>query len=410
MSVAALIHLVGSLSVFPSRAFIPAFVTSLLIRFGPDIPAVRDSGILQLVGSTPSWFTHDVTLAILGLLSVLELIATKNAEVRAALNEIDQYVKPVMAAVTALGLLSAADAETVKRIQQAGFGDYPVVLVFAGAVFALAALRGQILALLYEADPDDDLGLQKLIAWMEDLWAGFGILLVVVYPFLMLGIVALIAAGMYGIKRYLRRREEQSKTPCPSCQTPIYLCALACQQCGAPVREPRQVGFFGHPTDRPVTDRGEEAFNLAEKKRCPNCAAHLEERSPTQHCTACGKRLMEDPAFAQRYQQRVSERLPKVLLISFLFSLVPVIGLIPGIIYYRLALVAPFRRYVSRAMGCMVKLCVRVLILVLIVFQIVPLLGWFMLPLMAFVEYVTYRKVFQSALAAPPAPAPAPAA
>src|SRR5262245_48496625 len=93
MTAAGLIQSIGSTGLFPSRAFIPAFVTSLLMRFGNDIPFIRDARLLGSVDSTPTWFTHDVTLVILGLLALLEIVATKIPELREAMNEVDYYIK-----------------------------------------------------------------------------------------------------------------------------------------------------------------------------------------------------------------------------------------------------------------------------------------------------------------------------
>ena len=70
MTTLALIHGLGSIGPFASRAFLPAFVTALLLRFGPKLAIVRDLGLLQRIGDTPGWFTADVTLWILGVLVV----------------------------------------------------------------------------------------------------------------------------------------------------------------------------------------------------------------------------------------------------------------------------------------------------------------------------------------------------
>ncbi len=61
MAAPAFIHSLGSMGLFPSRAFIPAFLTALLCRFGPEVAWIKDSGILGSIGSTPTWFTQDST-------------------------------------------------------------------------------------------------------------------------------------------------------------------------------------------------------------------------------------------------------------------------------------------------------------------------------------------------------------
>ena len=73
MHVATLIHGIGSIGIFSSRAFLPAFITALLIRIGPQFELLADSWLLRDLESVPSWFTHPVTITILGLLAALEI-------------------------------------------------------------------------------------------------------------------------------------------------------------------------------------------------------------------------------------------------------------------------------------------------------------------------------------------------
>ncbi len=80
--------------------------------------------------------------------------------------------------------------------------------------------------------------------------------------------------------------------------------------------------------------------------------------------------------------------------VSLLFSLVPVVGLIPGVIYYRLALVAPFRRYIPRGRTLLLRWGIWLLFLVLVLLQWVPLLGGLVVPTMALVSYKVYRTAF----------------
>jgi hypothetical protein len=58
----------------------------------------------------------------------------------------------------------------------------------------------------------------------------------------------------------------------------------------------------------------------------------------------CDHRLMDDPDFARHYVGFLDRRVPWVLFIGFLLGPIPVLGMIPGVIYYRLTNVAPFRR------------------------------------------------------------------
>ena len=67
MSLPLLIQGLGSIGIFSSRAFLPAFATALLLRFGPQVPWLAHAGLLQHVRGVPTWFTSDTSLIILGL-------------------------------------------------------------------------------------------------------------------------------------------------------------------------------------------------------------------------------------------------------------------------------------------------------------------------------------------------------
>src|SRR3954468_10502445 len=77
VSLPLLIQGLGSIGIFSSRAFLPAFATALLLRFGPHVPWLAQAGLLRHVRGVPTWFTSDTTLTVLGVLSILELIAER---------------------------------------------------------------------------------------------------------------------------------------------------------------------------------------------------------------------------------------------------------------------------------------------------------------------------------------------
>ena len=97
--------------------------------------------------------------------------------------------------------------------------------------------------------------------------------------------------------------------------------------------------------------------------------------------------------------------MPIALFVSFLFSLVPVVGLIPGVIYYRLALVAPFRRYIPRGRTLLLRWGIKLFFLILILIQWMPIIGWGVVPLMALINYKVYSSSFASMLKEPAAAA-----
>ena len=399
MHVATLIQGVGSVGYFSSRAFLPAFATALFLRLGPEIPGLGDTGLLDHIEGAPTWFTSNLCLVVLGLLSALELAANKSSEARQLLQEIDQYVKPVMAALTFMGVASASDAKFIEEnVVQAGVLDLVPALILGLAVFFFSVTRSRVLSVVSDADPDDDAAVQGLFSWAEDVWSLFAPLLLILFPLLMILLIAMVAAVMMLLRKWAEVREERSKQPCGNCGEPTYGTAMSCAKCKTAVAAPRRIGFLGQSKPDPEPDLNGHPYRLVQHKRCPVCATRFPKRSVHQTCSACGHELMGDPDFAKAYLNRIDARLPLVLVVTFLFSLVPVVGLIPGVIYYRITLIAPLRRYIPLARSFLLKWLIRLLLFLLIACQWVPIVGGLVVPVMALISYCAYRSTFKRML------------
>jgi hypothetical protein len=118
-------------------------------------------------------------------------------------------------------------------------------------------------------------------------------------------------------------------------------------------------------------------------------------RAVRQTCGSCGYRLMEDPHFAKFYISSIDRRFPLACVVCFLLGLIPVLGIIPGVIYYRLAIVAPFRRYIPPGQGLLLRWGVRLAVVVLVAFQWVPVAGGLAVPMMGLVTYAAYRTAYR---------------
>jgi hypothetical protein len=101
----------------------------------------------------------------------------------------------------------------------------------------------------------------------------------------------------------------------------------------------------------------------------------------------------------ERFVQYIRKRVPVVCGVGFLLSLVPAFGLVAGIIYYRVTLVSPYRRYLPRGRSFLTRIGIRLFYLLLIAFQWVPVLGGLVVPIMAAVSHRTYRSAFEGAVA-----------
>lgn len=407
-----MIHGIASCGFFPSRAFLPAFLTALFLRFGNDLPWVRSLPIVAHAPDAPTWFTHGLTLAVLGLLALAEVVATKDDDVEEVLELVERYLKPALAVLCFLGVLSVRDRRLVDEIsrpsQQAGLLDTAWIAGTALLVNYLAGLRADLRLVLRAADEEDDLGVRRALSWLEDIWTVLGMLLLVLYPLVMLGLLAAVVGTLYGIRRLLERREQHRQEPCVACGAPTYPCALVCPACGQARTRPMDVGFFGQSSRRPARDLEGLPLRLAEKKRCPRCATRLPVRHPRQPCVACGHDAFGGEAFRAGYLAAVSGRLWPTLGIGFLLSLIPILGLIPGILLVRQRLTSPFGRYLPTGRRFLARWGLRLVLVILITIHWVPGLGGIVVPIVGWLGFHLYRHAFVGLCGEEPSALPTP--
>jgi hypothetical protein len=396
MSLSAFLYTLASVPMFASRPFLAAFVTALLAKFGVDIPWLKSHDIIIALSHAPAWFTSWPVLLSLAALAVTEALAVKHSEVRAFLHEFDGYLKSLVAILVSFAILDKGSAETIHAIQKAGFGLHSFFPLIVGAlVYATAGLRRSVMGFLAEVDDHDDIGLQSLLNWVENSWTILGILFLVIFPLVALALSALAALGLWIVRKTAERREQRSKIPCLKCATPIFPHATRCHSCGTPVAVPRAVGVFGTPKDERASDIARHRFDLIAHKRCPVCATRLTERAVQQACPTCKTVTFASRAEFQSYLDALQARLPKTLLICLGLSAIPVVGVIPGVVYYRLTLVSGLRGYVPPLRGCLARVMIRIIHWGLIAFQPIPVLGAVIVPLMCLSTYSIYRRALK---------------
>lgn len=402
-----MLQTMSTIPLFASRPFLAAFVLGMLARYGGLLPFVEDSSGLAGLASAPEWFIHPYTLLVLGMLALLEIIATKNNEVRQLMRSVDSTFKAVVAFLITFSLVNGESIGILEGFATAApgiplaaaFVDFEAVLawivpfIMAAGVWFVAHIRGEILGLLMDSDQEDHLGLQNILSWAEDFTVVWGTFVVVLFPVLALIIAALTIGGLFATQKYLEHLDEQSKVACPTCGTLMYPTATRCHTCHTDNPNVMQPGWFGEVTTTPARNLSKQPIYLISHHRCPSCAVRLPKNTIQQSCPTCDTITFSNAADVNRYIRMMQKRLPFVLIVSVLLSAIPLVGLVPGIIFYRVALISSLQQYLPRTVGCLTNWPVRLLNIGLIALQPVPGLGVFALPLMVVSNFAIYQQM-----------------
>lgn len=409
MHFSSMAHVLGLIGITPVRAFLPAFLTALVIRIG-GIPYLTDAASTDAAGA-PSWFTHTYTLIILGFLSLLEIVATKSPEARQLLSTIDEYYKPALAAFTSFGVISASDASAVEALYAGTVATsmFPIAAISVGSVslsfifstltatgtYFVCTVRSALLLFLDDFDSDDSMGIQSLLSWAGDAWVAVLVVLLLLVPVFILFFVGLSLAGLWLFRIYMDRRAESAKVDCPNCGTKVLPFATACHACRTSFRDVVAIGVLGQMRAENASDITAHRLRLISLKKCPQCGSRLNKKTLHQNCEVCAHCVANENRLPDSYLQMVHARLPLVLLISGLLSAIPVVGMIPAIVYYRIALVSPFRAYITLSSSFASRWLSRIVaILLLTCFSWVPVLSTFTAPVLAYLSYSIYRRAF----------------
>lgn len=395
----SILYSAGLSGFFASRAFLPAFAAAFAMKYGHLVPGLGSIEFIQKISSSaPTWFTHPAVVWGLGALAIAEMLAERSPELRELLDDGMVYVKTGLAAATSFGLLSASDAQVVgDMVSQASIWDTLPAAISGGLTYVLTMTRNGVVGILSEADEDDSLGMRKFISWCEELWATFGVWILLAIP----GAILLLNGIVFGILYVIRKRHEgkieEARVECPNCRARIHCFSTACLSCDTPNENPIALGSLGGMLETRESDLIAQKVRLIELKRSPKSGEKVKGRGADIVCKEDGVLVFADKEVNQRYFETVDGRLPKVLLVSAVLGFVPILGLIAGVVYYRLQLVAPYRRYLPWSKGFLTKWLVRLVLLVLAALQIVGL-GIFAVPLMALINHWMYRGAFRSGL------------
>lgn len=392
MSLNSILYTLASVPMFASRPFLAAWLTCVLAKFGTSIPFLGSSDVVETLARAPEWFRSGWMLAVLTALAALEVVAAKRPEVREWLDTIDGWVKSGVAMLVSLAVLDRDTASTIERIHSQGFGVENLgTAITGGLTFAASSLRQRVFEWLAHIDDDDDIGLQSVLSWVENSWTVLGILFLVVFPVVALVLSALTTLALFAWERRARKRELASRVACTTCSEKILPHATRCHACGTANASMRAVGVFGNPKDGPAESLERQRFDLVARKRCPLCATRLKKRAVQQSCPQCRAVTFASREDFDLYLASLNRRLPRTLLVCFALSAIPLAGVVPGVLYYRLTLVSGLRGYVPPLRGCLTRVVVRLVNFGLIALQPIPIAGAFVLPLMCLATFFIYR-------------------
>ena len=398
MDLSFTVFALGTIPYFTSRMCGSLFWIAVLARMQHHgyLEFIQQIGFVRIDLSLffPEWFIHPTALMILGVLALVELVAEKNPDIAQLYRSIDGPVKGIgHFLLTKVVVVRVSVAVTAALSYQAGWGASFLGSLVAGVlVWLLAGVRGRLLESLTEMDDGDDLGIRKWLSWFEDAWVGLGMAFLVILPAVALVISGITVLLVVVFQRVLKAREAKHKQACPECGAATHLSAFKCPSCGRLREKVSRISFLGAPRPGFIDDPEEHRLYLLFRKRCTVCATRLPKRALVQDCVSCGSRVFSSPESVDAYLSHLQGKLPKILAISFGLSLIPLIGLIPGIIYYKLGLISGMRAYLPVASGCLTRWITRVFVLILLGFQWIPVIGGLSLPLMCLIHYAVYRQ------------------
>lgn len=405
MNINTLLTSLGLSGLFSSRAFLPAFVTALALRFGHHFPKLQDIDFIKNAGEKvaagqPDWFTNGYFIIALGVLSLVELLADKSPEARELMDEFSAYAKTAVSGLTTMGVLSAGDkafAESLIEQQAAGFWDIFPALGSAALTYVGATVRGGFMAIISDSDPDDTVKIRGFLSWLEDFWGTFGVWYLITAPLVAFLVILAFFSGLHFIRKRHEGKLEEAKVPCAKCGQRIHSFATACHHCETQVESPNVIGFLGGIKEEKAESIEEQKLRLLRLKRSPKSGERFEGKGVELKCEEDGVEAFDDPRLTRAYIDSVNEKLPQALALGAVLGLVPVVGLVAGVIYYRLRLVAPFRRYLTFGRSFMTRWLIRIILILLALLQVSGG-GIIAVPLMALLNFWFYRSAFKTAL------------
>ena len=397
-----------SFSIIPlvaGRGAMTLFSSALVARFGMEWQFLAEETGTQLLANLPNWILADTFLLILGVFAIAEHILQRTPELQHLLDLGETKLKGIFAFFLCFFLVQGNIQDLETHFNEvgpttdfAGFLSIEYFWAFAiGCVtWFIATIRRSVYLGLAEMDPEDDLKLRSLLLWLETGLGLLGPFIVIMVPGAAI-IAALIAmAALYLVDNRIKAKEASQRIQCSNCDYSMHHTAPYCAQCNTVNRDVRNLTWLGQADDSLVTDAKQHQFLLKSHKRCSHCGERSSEQSVNITCEHCGHSFFDSIADADAYLAGIRAKLPKVLVVTALFSLIPIIGIIPGMIYYRLELTRGLRAYLPRINTFATRWAVRIICLILLFWQVIPALGIVALPLMALINFLVYSQALRN--------------
>lgn len=416
MSITAALQGLAGAGVFASRAFLPLFIVALVARF-PELvswmPFVPDQPVA--LSDRMGWLVSDWCVIALGVLALVEIRLDKSAELRELLSDVEPWVKGAVAFAATFGLLDGEAASLVDQLAtpaallapKAGLvAVVAMAVAVAVAVVFAARLRTRMLEHVAAADPDGGLGLLRFTSRVEDLWAVGGILLVLLAPLVAALLAVVLVLAVTWADRRLEQRAEARRRPCGNCAELLRAESAACAHCGTPRAADEAPSSRAWP-DRwiPASDAtAERALELLAQGRCPSCAERRDPRSLLSNQThGCRWPAVTEPSgglgvgWTERLDAHLGRRALVIAGLSFVLGLLPVIGAVFALVFGRLRVAVPYRRYLSFGGKLGSRWLARALTVLLVMLSGVPAVSAVAAPALVYVQLAAHRRAFRRA-------------
>lgn len=380
----------------PSLATKPAsalFLLSLLISFFPRF-------------ENPTWLYGATPAVILFVIALAEWQIGKDTIFMDVFDFIMPAIKIVLAVAITLAMLDTdvelilnylfnEDTVLTTAVSWGQIGIKSVYSLFVGVVtFYSTIYFNSYRRFISQFDEDNDMGLVTLYSFGEFTFALSNGALALFFPVAAILLFIATLIGLRLMRLYLEKQEASKMVACTNaCGTMIYGSALECPSCGTQNPKPKQVGLLGQTRQQPISSRSEHQWDLLAQKRCPRCATPFSGRTMHQMCVGCETAVLDSPVAVKKYVAHFEQKLVPTMIFCALVGWIPFLGLFAGVVYYRLNLVSPMRRYVPSLQGCMGRWGLRLVNLVLASFQAIPFAGSILLPLMCYLNFQVYKSL-----------------